>query len=82
MTNDEFRSWLKGFFELSEGDALISAKQAQVVINHLNLAEAVEGSLDTVNEQLRADFDLYRQDDKTPQEQTEFSRDVKSRLGL
>jgi DNA-binding transcriptional regulator YhcF (GntR family) len=60
MTNGEFREWLKGFFELSEEDVVLDMKQLQVIVNHLNLAEAVEGKLDAANDQLRGHIRAFR----------------------
>jgi hypothetical protein len=60
VTNNEFREWLRGFFELSEGETVLEPKQIQVIVNHLNLAEAVESGLDDTNSQLRADIDAFR----------------------
>ena len=60
MTNAEFREWLRGFFELSEKDVVLQPPQIQVIVNHLNLAEAVENKLDDLNSQLRADIDAFR----------------------
>jgi hypothetical protein len=53
MTNAEFRVWLTGYFELADGDTPLNAQQALVIINHLNLAEAVEGKLDAQNDNIR-----------------------------
>ena len=60
MNNGEFREWLKGFFELSEDDVLISPRQLQIIVNHLDLAESVSGELDTLNGQMRAEIDAFR----------------------
>ncbi len=54
MTNDEFRIWLGGFFELAGDDAPLTKAQLFIIGNHLNLAEAVEGKLDAFNEGFRA----------------------------
>lgn len=54
MTNNEFVIWLAGFFELAGEDAVLSRHQLYIIGNHLNLAEAVEGSLDGFNAALRA----------------------------
>jgi hypothetical protein len=53
VTNAEFRVWLKGYFELADADTPLNPQQAQVIINHLNLAEAVEGKLDAQNDNIR-----------------------------
>jgi len=60
MTNDEFRAWLQGFFELSDEDAVLNPEQVQVIVNHLNLAETVSGKLDQPNQQLRDDISAFR----------------------
>ena len=60
MTNNEFREWLRGFFELSDDGTVLDLKQIQVIVNHLNLAEAVETRLDDTNSQLRADINAFR----------------------
>lgn len=54
MTNNEFVIWLAGFFELAEEEAVLTRHQLYIIGNHLNLAEAVEGSLDSFNAALRA----------------------------
>ncbi|GEM_PF-3116731 len=69
MTNQEFRIWLSGFFELvgqgaqdegannGEGadqeDILLSRQQLFIIGNHANLAEAVEGALESDVETIR-----------------------------
>ena len=60
MTNKEFSEWLRGFFELSGDDVVLEPKQIQIIVNHLNLAEAVDKQLDDKNSQLRADIDAFR----------------------
>lgn len=60
MTNNEFREWLRGFFELSDESIVLAPQQIQIIVNHLNLAEAVESKLDDINSQLRADIDAFR----------------------
>jgi hypothetical protein len=37
MTSRDFAYWLQGFFELSETSQGCSARQVQVIKNHLNL---------------------------------------------
>lgn len=59
MTNAEFRAWLKGYFELAEPGPLEIA-QVQIIVNHLNLAEAVEGKLDAENLEIRASIRQFR----------------------
>lgn len=61
MNNAEFRIWLKGYFELANTDTPINAQQAQVIINHLNLAEAVEGKLDPQNDNIRNTLRVFVQ---------------------
>jgi hypothetical protein len=68
MTNKEFQSWLKGFFELSGTDILLNNEQMKVITSHLNLAEAVTGALDGVNHQIRAHISAFR---SIPAPQTE-----------
>jgi hypothetical protein len=69
MTNQEFRDWLRGFFELSDENVCLAPQQVQIIVNHLNLAEAVEGKLDETNRQLRADIDAFRdQPSRTPED--------------
>lgn len=60
MRNSDFRQWLKGFFELAEPQAVLTPDQLQVIINHLNLAEAVEGELDALNASFRAEIEAFR----------------------
>lgn len=60
MTNNEFQTWLRGFFELSEEDSVLNPDQVQIIVNHLNLAEAVSGELDTKNMDLRVFIDAFR----------------------
>jgi hypothetical protein len=47
MTNEEFRWWLRGFFELDEKP--LTMRMLQVVGNHLNLAREVSQGLDETN---------------------------------
>ncbi len=77
MTNNEFREWLKGYFEVSGDAAILDANRLQIVFNHLNLAESVEGELDPFNAQLRADISEFR---KAPQDYAVFTADVQQRL--
>lgn len=81
MTNSEFREWLKGFFELSDEGKLLTPERVQIIINHLNLAEAVENGLDSFNEQLRADLYQFREDAQTaPPDFDSLTRDIRSRI--
>jgi hypothetical protein len=59
MRNAEFRAWMRGYFELAEPVPLELA-QVQVIVNHLNLAEAVEGNLDAENLEIRASIRSFR----------------------
>ena len=52
MTNREFVKWLAGFFTLSDSCEL-TKQQLFIISNHLNLAEAVEGSLGEFNQEVR-----------------------------
>jgi hypothetical protein len=72
MTNNEFREWLRGFFELSDKDIVLVPQQIQIIVNHLNLAEAVETKLDDINTLLRADIDAFR--DQPSREAADFER--------
>jgi hypothetical protein len=76
MTNNQFREWLRGFFELSEDNIVLDPKQIQVIVNHLNLTESVETRLDKVNSQLRADIEAFR--NQPSREPTEFARITRS----
>jgi hypothetical protein len=64
MRNPEFRTWLKGYFELAEPGPLELA-QVQIIVNHLNLAEAVDGNLDAENLDIRASIRRFRDGGKT-----------------
>ncbi len=64
MRNAEFRAWLKGYFELAEPGPLDVA-QVQIIVNHLNLAETVEGVLDAENLEIRAAIRRFRDGGKT-----------------
>lgn len=79
MTNEEFRTWLRGFFELSEEDSALTPDQVQVIVNHLNLAEAVTGKLDDINEQLRSAIDAFRGQPKpiAPELFGDFTQDMR-----
>ncbi len=77
MTNNEFREWLKGYFEISGDNAVLDANRLQIVFNHLNLAESVEGDLDAFNAQLRADIQEFR---KAPGDFTAFTTEIRQRL--
>lgn len=59
MRNPEFRAWLKGYFELAEPGPL-ELPQVQIIVNHLNLAEMVEGTLDADNQEIRAAIRQFR----------------------
>ena len=72
MTNKEFSEWLRGFFELSGDDVVLEPKQIQIIVNHLNLAEAVDKQLDDTNSQLRADIDAFR--NQPSREPADFER--------
>jgi hypothetical protein len=61
VTNVEFRAWLRGFFELSGPGVALEPRQLQVIVNHLNLAEAVSGGLDDANLLLRAEIAGFRE---------------------
>lgn len=65
MTNNDFRIWLQGYFELSDEDTPLDLAQLQMIINHLNLAEAVDGKLDADNTVLRRDIEAFRTGDDT-----------------
>lgn len=60
MKNADFRHWLKGYFELAGEEAVLTPPQLQVIVNHLNLAEAEEGALDEANRGFRADIESFR----------------------
>lgn len=60
MKNPEFRQWLSGWFELSDEEAVLAPEQLQVIVNHLNLAEAVEGKLDETNTHIRNELEAFR----------------------
>jgi hypothetical protein len=60
MRNSEFREWLKGFFELSEENVCLSPQQIQIIVNHMNLAKAVEGEWDRINQEMRTEIDAFR----------------------
>lgn len=81
MTNSEFRDWLRGFFELSPEDVSLTAEQLQVIVNHLNLAEAVELELDEFNKALRQDIQAFRAaNDVTPDIRSDFSQELRIRI--
>lgn len=81
MKNTEFREWLRGFFDLSGKDVVLDLKQLQVVINHLNLAEAVEGKLDEINNQLRVDIQALREQKKqTPEDFSALTVNIRQKL--
>lgn len=63
MTNAEFRTWLAGYFELAEEGTPLGPRQIQIIVNHLNLAEAVEGKLDAQNENIRGQIRAFLQSD-------------------
>lgn len=69
MTNEEFRLWLGGFFELADEDVPMIKRQLFIIGNHLNLAEAVEGKLDSFNEEfrraIRAELDILPEPEST-----------------
>lgn len=44
MTNLEFAYWIKGFVNLSE-DEYIDFRQLNIIQNHLNLVQAVNGEV-------------------------------------
>lgn len=80
MTNDEFRAWLQGYFELTAEEVVLDLAQLQVIVNHLNLAEAVEGKLDTDNTCLRDDIDAFRKgDDNSERACAEFTQELRAR---
>lgn len=54
MTNQEFRLWLRGFYELEGSSLILDAKQLFTIHNHLALAEKVSQSLDKKNAWLKA----------------------------
>jgi hypothetical protein len=64
MTNDDFRVWLKGYFELADPGPL-DMNQLQIIVNHLNLAEAVSGGLDAENQAIRAHIRQFRDKGQT-----------------
>jgi hypothetical protein len=72
MTNTEFREWLQGFFELAGEEASLNPERVQVIVNHLNLAEAVEGKLDALNGHLRSEIQAFRK--AAPHEAAGFAR--------
>lgn len=81
MTNKEFRQWLSGFFELSSEEDMLDLGQLQIIVNHLNLAEAVEGKLDEVNQRLRDDILAFRQrPNPQPEDFDGFTLDMRERV--
>lgn len=79
MTNSEFREWLRGFFELSPEDVVLTGAQLETIINHLNLAEAVEGHLDVENARLRQDIRVSLAS-TMPHNHAEISADIRTRI--
>lgn len=43
MTNNEFKLWLQGYFQLEDSNEVLSFKQLNMIKNHLNLAKVVDG---------------------------------------
>ncbi len=54
MTNNEFKMWLSGYFELENASTVLSAKQLWIIHNHLRLVLAVSGELDDHNKWLKS----------------------------
>ena len=87
MTNDEFRLWLGGFFELAGEDAPLTKQQLFIIGNHLNLAEAVEGNLDDFNmnfrKAIRAELDTLPEPESLarPDMVAELNAKLTARLG-
>lgn len=50
MLNQEVRWWLKGYFELCDGE--LDKKRLQIIKNHFHLCIAVEGELDDFNKEI------------------------------
>ncbi len=66
---------------MSEEGTLLNPDRVQIIINHLNLAEAVEEGLDSFNEQLRADLYQFREDAQTsPPDFNVLTDDIKNRI--
>ena len=81
MTNEQFRAWLKGFFELSPETTVLVPEQVQVIVNHLNLAEHVAEHLDETNHQIRTEINAFRNGTRrTPDEFKVFTQTVKNLL--
>lgn len=81
MTNAEFRQWLSGFFELSSAEETLDLRQLQIIVNHLNLAEAVEGKLDAINQRLRDDILAFRnRPSPKPEDFDGFTLDLRERI--
>jgi hypothetical protein len=81
MNNYEFREWLKGFFELSGEEAILDSQRIQIIINHLNLAESVEGHLDEINHHLRIDIqNLRKQPSPSAAEYRDITKIIRQRV--
>ena len=81
MTNEEFREWLRGFFELSDQGVVLDLNQINIITNHLNLAEAVAGRLDETNAQLSADIQAIRsRPGPKPEDLAAFTQTIQKRL--
>ena len=74
MTNNEFKIWLSGYFDLEISRVLLSAKQLWIIHNHLQLVQAVSGELDEKNKWLKTRLDGLHKIIKTPFMSAEFRK--------
>lgn len=74
MTNDEFKIWLSGYFELENSHTILSAKQLWIIHNHLKLVLAVSGDLDEKNKWLKTRLEGLHKIAATPFMSAEFKK--------
>jgi len=74
MTNNEFKMWLSGYFELENANTVLSAKQLWIIHNHLRLVLAVSGELDNHNKWLKSRLESLDATASTAFLNTEFKQ--------
>lgn len=74
MTNNEFKIWLSGYFDLESSREVLSAKQLWIIHNHLQLVLAVSGELDEKNKWLKYRLAGLHKVVTTPFMSTEFKK--------
>ncbi|HTM64055.1 MAG TPA: hypothetical protein VL360_06095 [Gammaproteobacteria bacterium] len=74
MTNQEFKIWLSGYFDLENGKTVLSAKQLWIIHNHLQLVLTVSGELDEKNKWLKTRLEGLHKIAATPFLSAEFTQ--------